>query len=76
VVRHGLDLGVQHRVIDKVLDPGRAGSYDSDLTDVYFVGAHIGANVIDCPDALGRLIYCRLDTHIPDDNFSRPHLFD
>jgi len=76
VVRHGLDLGVEHRVVDKVLDSGPAGSHDSDLTDGYFVGAHIGADVVDGPSALGCLTHGRLDAHIPNDNFPRPHPFD
>jgi hypothetical protein len=63
-------------VVAKVLDPGGAGSGDSDLPDDDFIWADVGADVVNRPDILGRLSHRRLDTHIPDNDFLCTDLFD
>jgi hypothetical protein len=79
-MRHGLRLGVKHRVIDDVRYLRRTRRADHELPDAEFVGAHIGTDVIQRPDPLDDLVHRRLVAHIANDHFAgaqlpqRPHL--
>jgi hypothetical protein len=80
VMRHGLRLGVKHRVVDEVRHLRQTGRPDHELPDAEFVGAHIGTDVIQRPDPLDDLVHRRLVAHIANDHFAgaqlpqRPHL--
>ena len=63
-------------MVDKALDPGRAGSADRDLSDGHFVGADVGADVVHRPDSSSGLVHSRLDAHVPDEDFLRAQFFD
>src|SRR3972149_258212 len=46
VVRHGLGLGMQNRMIDEVLHASSASSGNHPITNCDFIRTHIRANVI------------------------------
>jgi hypothetical protein len=54
VVRHGLDLRVKYRMVDKTLNPCGPGGGDGRLPDGHFVRADIRADVVDRPNAVRR----------------------
>ena len=70
VVRHGLDLGMVHRMITKVFHSSRTGRGDSDLPNGRLVGDDVGTDVIDRPHALNCPIHCCPHTHIAVDDKS------
>ena len=73
---HRLSLGMQHRVVDEALYASRSRRRYHHLADGNFVGAHIGADVIDSPYPFGRAVDHCLRTNVADDDLLRSQVLN
>ena len=75
MMRHRFCLGMQYRVVYKVFEFSSTRSPQNDPGDQEFVGAHIGADVIDGPEPARGCGYCllqdRLVAHVAGDYILR-----
>jgi len=69
MVGHGFGLRVKHRVEDKMLNPGRSGSFDGGLTNNNLIRVNIRWNMVDSLNSTVGSYHIWQRTHISKNDF-------